>query len=139
MNRIVLMVAAASLLVVGCSKHATAQGPGMNDKREKALLDAAKPALNNCGEELTVTFQQSVETNYHLYRVDGCGQRYTSLLHCTGPVCNWIEGPETLAQMDLQCPGTQISSTYANQVFTVSGCGRQKNYGLSKGKLEALP
>lgn len=140
MNRIVLLTAAASLFVLGCHKHASVQGPGMNDDREKKLLEMAKPTMGSCAEDqVTTTFMQSVEANYHEYQVTGCGLKYTALLHCTGPVCNWIEGPETMATVEMQCPVPQLSSTYANQVFTVSGCGRQKNYTLSHGKIEAQP
>lgn len=137
MVRFVMLVVLA-MSVVGCGrKHASASGPGYNVKRERALFDLATPYMNNC-DALATTFEGSVEPNYHLYRVDGCGQKYTSLLHCTGPVCNWIEGPESRAAADLQCPAVQLTRTYANKVFTVTGCGKTASFQLDHGKLIAL-
>lgn len=133
MTRIGVMVVVL-LSVVSCRKHASASGPGYNAKREKALFQLAAPAMNQCGD-LATTYEGSVEVNYHLYRVDGCGQRYVSLLHCTGPVCNWREGPEVRASTELGCPVTQLSRTYVNRVFTVSGCGKQASYQLDHGHL----
>lgn len=132
-----LILLSLSVVAAGCAKHATAAGPGMNDKREDALIKQAEPAINCKKDEMTVTFEQSIESNYHVYRVDGCGQKYTSILHCTGPACSWIEGPEQAASVELQCPVPQLSRTYANQIFTVSGCGRQKEFTLAKGKITA--
>lgn len=130
----VVILSMLALFVVGCRKHASASGPGYNAKREKALFQMAAPAMNNC-DALATTYEGSVEVNYHVYRVDGCGARYVSLLHCTGPVCNWIEGPETRAAAELGCPAVQLARTYVNRVFTVSGCGKQASYQLDHGRL----
>ncbi len=119
---------------VGCRRHVSTAGPGMNAKRENTLLADAARALSCDQRTLVATFEESVEKNYHAYRVDGCGQRYHALLHCTG-ICNWREAPERRATVDLQCPAAQLSRTYANRVFTVFGCGQSARYELSQGRL----
>lgn len=135
-----LMVVLLTLGVVGCRRHASAStaGPGYNAKREKTLFAAASPAIRCDPGAMSAVFEETVERNYHLYRVDGCGQRYVSLLHCTGPTCSWIEGPESRAASELQCPATQLARTYANRIFTISGCGRQASYQLDHGRLVSL-
>ena len=113
-------------------------GPGMNNKREAQLLQQAEAQLQ-CHEGLVGAFEGSLETNYHAYRVDGCGKRFHALLHCTG-ICNWRQGPERLAESDLQCPAIQLSRTYSAQTntFEVTGCGRSARYELGQGKIRRI-
>jgi hypothetical protein len=134
------------LLVTGCrhrQRVATVAGPGMNSKREAALMEQAGARLGCSRSELLGAFEASLESNYHVYRVDGCGKRFYALLHCTG-VCNWREAPEMRAEGELQCPVTQLARSYTphNHVFVISGCGRTVAYELGQGHLrpvQAIP
>lgn len=118
---------------------ATVSGPGMNHKREAALLEAAAIRLGCSARDMVGAFEASLEANYHVYRVDGCGKRFYSLLHCTG-MCNWREAPEMRAETELQCPATQLARTYSpmNHVFTITGCGRSVSYELGHGHLRPV-
>lgn len=129
------------LLTTSACRHrraATIPGPGMNAKRELALLEGAASRLQCSQRELVGAFEASLE-NYHVYRVDGCGKRFYSLLHCTAGLCKWREAPEMRAETELQCPVTQLARSYAPpHVFTITGCGRQVSYELSKGHLNPV-
>lgn len=139
---LLLLLAALSVSVSGCRHRrvSTVAGPGMNGKREVALLEAAGARLQCSRSEMVGAFEASLETNYHVYRVDGCGRRFYSLLHCTG-ICNWREAPEMRAETELQCPVTQLARTYnpMNHVFVISGCGRSVSYELGQGHLRPVP
>lgn len=135
--RFLLAVLLMTVATVACRKHVSTAGPGMNAKRENALLADASRALNCPAGSLVATFEESIEKNYHVYRVDGCGQRYHALLHCAG-ICTWREAPERRAAVDLQCPATQLGRGYANRVFTISGCGRVAQYELSHGRINPV-
>jgi hypothetical protein len=134
-----VMMSLVLVMAVGCSHaSASASGPGYNAKRERSLFMEAQPALNCDPGSMKTTFLGTPERNYHSYRVDGCGQAYFSLLHCTGPTCSWIEGAESRAAKDLQCPATQLVSTYSNRIFTVTGCGKQATFQLDHGHVVPL-
>jgi len=81
-------------------------------------------------------FEGSLETNYHAYRVDGCGRRFHALLHCTG-ICNWREAPEMRAETELGCPANQLTRQYTmgTHVFVITGCGKSVSYELGQGRL----
>jgi hypothetical protein len=137
--RFMVLMCLAAALVAGCRHRrvSTVSGPGMNVKREAALLEAAQVRLG-CSQ-LVGAFEASLEANYHVYRVDGCGKRFYALLHCTG-ICNWREAPEMRAESELQCPATQLTRTYEpySHVFTINGCGRVAQYELGQGHLRPV-
>lgn len=125
----------------GCRHRrvSTVGGPGMNVKREAALLKSASVRLSCDARQMVGTFEASLESNYHVYRVDGCGKRFYALLHCTG-ICKWREAPEMRAETELQCPVPQLSRTYdpSTNVFTIAGCGRAVSYELGQGHLRPV-
>lgn len=139
MNRVALLMVLVVMSACGHRRVATVAGPGMNTKREAALLDQAAAALQCDERGLIGAFEGSLEANYHSYRVDGCGKRFHALLHCTG-ICNWRTAPETLAEKALNCPATQLSRQYTpmNHVFTIVGCGQTIQYELGQGHLSPL-
>lgn len=134
-----LLILALSTSACRHRRATTIPGPGMNAKRELMLLESAASRLQCAQNQLVGAFEASLE-NYHVYRVDGCGRRFYSLLHCTAGLCKWREAPELRAETDLQCPVTQLARSYTphNHVFTITGCGRQASYELSKGNLRPI-
>ncbi|MFT3713160.1 MAG: hypothetical protein QM817_36360 [Archangium sp.] len=138
--RLALLCFVAAMATSGCRHRriSTVSGPGMNVKREAALLEAAEIRLG-CSQNLVGAFEVSLESNYHVYRVDGCGKRFYALLHCTG-ICNWREAPEMRAESELQCPAAQLTRAYepVMHVFTISGCGRTAQYELGQGHLRPV-
>ncbi len=132
------VVLLAALAVSGCGRRRvqTVAGPGMNTKREHTLLEQAAARLQCDRSTLIGAFEGSLETNYHAYRVDGCGKRFHALLHCTG-ICNWREAPEMRAETELGCPATQLTRQYTQgtHVFVITGCGRTVAYELGQGRL----
>ncbi|MFO0596457.1 MAG: hypothetical protein U0228_14165 [Myxococcaceae bacterium] len=139
MLRTMVALTLASSALVACSHArppATIAGPGMNVKREQALFEAAQVKLHCDPRAMVGAFEATLEDNYHSYRVDGCGQRYHAILHCTG-VCKWREAPETRAELDLQCPAVQLTSAYqaTTHRFTITGCGRGATYELRHGHI----
>jgi hypothetical protein len=132
-------LAIAAMGMSSCRKRvaveAQAQGPGMNAKREATLLNDAARELNCPREQLVPSFVESLEGNFNLYRVDGCGQVYEAFLHCVG-LCNWRDTPNKVAAAALHCPKEQLTRTYlGNGAFTVSGCGNSVDYQYIRGRL----
>jgi hypothetical protein len=67
----------AVLGVASCrTPRSETSGPGLNPKRESALLEIASRELNCDREQLAVTYVDSIERNAHIYRADGCQKTY---------------------------------------------------------------
>lgn len=138
----VLVLSLVFIALTGCRHRrvSTVSGPGMNSKREAALMDEASARLHCDHSGMVGAFETSLERNYHVYRVDGCGKRFYAMLHCTG-ICSWREAPEMRAEVDLQCPVQQLTRSYtpSNHTFVISGCGRAVAYELGHGHLRPAP
>jgi hypothetical protein len=123
--------------MTSCRKRVAsdAQGPGMNASREATLLADASREIKCPTAQLAASFVETVEPNFNLYRVDGCGQTFESFLHCTG-FCSWRDTPNKLAAAALQCPQNQLLRSYlGNATFSLAGCGRAVNYQYVRGRL----
>lgn len=123
-----------SLALVACAGPRIT-GPGINNRRAKALWSDAAQQLQCPASELTGTFVQSIEDNLHAYTVEGCGRQATALLHCMGGLCRWRETPEQRAMMELQCPREQLTRQLQGNRFIITGCGQTRAYGFVRGHL----
>lgn len=122
-------------LLAACGARMTMSGPAMTARREANFVQAASRGLSCPAAGLQMGYVQSFQNNAHLYRAQGCGGTYESILFCVG-VCTWNEVPRQMAAAEMQCPAEQLAWNYqGGGALTFVGCGHMGNYHYVGGQV----
>jgi hypothetical protein len=128
-------------LVVAAGCH---HPPGllMTPHREAKLVELASRAIECPRAEVVVQFGGSIDKDFHLYRVTGCGKQFEAIMACRagrpgrGNRCLWLDVPDRHAAVDLDCQApNELHRSYAGEAtFEVTGCGRSARYTNVEGR-----